>query len=97
MPVSRYGKDNVILRGTTLATPAAVNKIRAAVSNSTLRYQTITLQGLGRLDELAGQYYSNGRYWWIIAAASDIGWGLQVPAGTRILIPDLGQVIGLLE
>ena len=97
MPVSRYGKDKVILRGNTLATPEAVNKIRAAIASSELRFQTITLQGLGRLDELAGQYYGDGRYWWVIAAASDIGWGMQVPAGIRILIPDIGQVIGLLE
>jgi hypothetical protein len=29
---------------------------------------------------------------WLIAAASNIGWMLQVPAGTRIIIPKLSDV-----
>jgi len=53
----------------------------------------MTIQGLARLDQLAGQIYGNGSYWWAIAAASDIGWGLQVPPGTRLLIPDIEQVM----
>jgi hypothetical protein len=41
-----------------------------------------------RLDTLAGKYYGSSQYWWIIAAASGIGWGLQVPPGTLIRIPE---------
>jgi len=40
-----------------------------------------------RLDVIAGRVYGDGRLWWIIAAASGIGWWLQVPAGTRLVIP----------
>jgi hypothetical protein len=40
-------------------------------------------------------YYGNGRYAWIIAAASDIGWMLQVPPGTYIRVPDFEQVARL--
>ena len=47
-----------------------------------------------RLDVIAGRTYGNARLWWVIAAASGIGWGLQVPPGTQILIPtDLKQVL----
>jgi len=45
-----------------------------------------------RLDTIAGRVYGNARLWWIIAAASGIGWPLQVPPGTQLLIPtDLKQ------
>ncbi len=97
MPISRYAKDNIILRGSTLATPAATSEIRSAIAQGRLKTQVITLQGLGRLDELAGQFYGDGRYWWVIAAASNIGWGQQVPAGTRIVIPDISEIVSLLS
>jgi len=49
-----------------------------------------------RLDIIAGREYGNGRYWWVIAAASGIGWGMQVPPGTNLRIPiNLGDVEGL--
>jgi len=40
-----------------------------------------------RLDTLAAQAYGSGIYWWIIAAASGIGWAPQVPPGTLLIIP----------
>ena len=47
-----------------------------------------------RLDHLASQFYGNSSYWWIIAAASGIGWGMQVPAGTIVRIPqNLAQIL----
>jgi hypothetical protein len=52
----------------------------------------IVLQQNQRLDTIAGDVYGNGKLWWIIAAASNIGWGLQCPAGTILLIPDLSDV-----
>ena len=46
-----------------------------------------------RLDTLAGSVYGDGRLWWVIAAASGIGWWTQVPSGTLVLIPtDLTEV-----
>jgi hypothetical protein len=51
-----------------------------------------------RLDVMAGREYGDASLWWVIAAASNIGWGLQVPAGTRILIPaTLSQIADLVE
>ena len=47
-----------------------------------------------RLDHVAGNAYGNSSYWWVIAAASNIGWGLQVPPGTLLKIPtDLNKII----
>jgi hypothetical protein len=45
------------------------------------------LQEGERFDIIAGEVYGDGRLWWIIAAASGIGWFLQVPPGTRINVP----------
>ena len=41
-----------------------------------------------RLDQLAFRHYNDGRMWWVIAAASGIGWCMQVPAGTVLTIPN---------
>jgi hypothetical protein len=63
--------------------------IRAAIADGTLPFKEITLKEAQRLDHIAAQAYGNGRYAWLIAAASDIGWMLQAPPGTYIRIPDL--------
>lgn len=59
-----------------------------ASSTGTLKCKTFTMNSTQRLDTLSGKYYGDSQYWWIIAAASGIGWGLQVPAGTLIRIPE---------
>lgn len=93
MAVSRYRRTDVLDFGRQYGTGRAHEVIRAAIKNGTLSFQTVTLKEAQRLDHLAGVYYGNGRYAWIIAAASDIGWMLQVPPGTHIRIPDLDQVV----
>lgn len=46
-----------------------------------------------RLDIIAGDVYGDSSCWWIIAAASGIGWGLQIPGGIVLKIPsDLNQL-----
>ena len=40
-----------------------------------------------RLDHYAYEYYGDAGNWWVIAAASGIGWWMQIPAGTYLLIP----------
>lgn len=51
-----------------------------------------------RLDHYANEYYGDASNWWVIAAASGIGWWLQVPAGTYLVIPtNLEQIEDLKE
>ena len=45
-----------------------------------------------RLDILAGKFYGDGRLWWVLAAASGIGWSLQVSPNTIIKVPDITQI-----
>lgn len=95
MYINRYASDNLI-NGKILGTSGAVLRIRNALSSGGLSTTTLVLQEAARLDIIAGKFYDDGRLWWVIAAASGIGWWLQVPAGTRIVVPtDLNQVKGL--
>ena len=50
-----------------------------------------------RLDYLAGIYYGDSSFWWVLAAASGIGYALQVPPGTVIRVPSsIAEVFGVL-
>ena len=84
-----------------LARPAGgidVNRIRQALRQNRLSVKQVTMNEDARLDVMAGREYGDASLWWVIAAASNIGWGLQVPAGTRILVPtSLEQIAGLVE
>lgn len=95
MALSRYRRTDILDFGRQFGTGRAHEVIRTAIKNGTLAFKAITLTEAQRLDHLAGIYYGNGRYAWVIAAASDIGWMLQVPPGTYIRIPDLDQVTRL--
>lgn len=97
MPVSRYSRTQIIGAPERLATSDYVSAIRSAVSSGTLAHtETVLLEGQ-RLDHIAAQQYGDARYWWVIAAASGIGWALQAPPGTRVLIPvSIEQVTRLL-
>ena len=95
MPFSRYNSTPVLSFGAQYGTSAAISAIREAIRAGRLSTGEIILRERERLDVLAGQIYNDARYWWVLAAASDIGWGLQVPAGTVIKIPDLAAVARL--
>ena len=88
----RYGRTPTIGIGYRYGTSYALPVIRENMEAGNIRFQQLTLQESNRLDILAGMYYGDGRLWWVIAAASDIGWALQVPIGTIIKIPDLSDV-----
>jgi len=62
-------------------------RIRSAVLRSDIEFKTHTVQEGERLDSLAQLYLKSSEYWWIIAAASGIGWSLQIPPGTLLQIP----------
>jgi nucleoid-associated protein YgaU len=94
MAIKRYGE--VIALGTKYGVGRSHVLIRQALDNGTLSYSSNVLKGHQRLDTLAGEAYGDGTLWWVIAAASGIGWGLQVPPGTVINIPNIEQVASLL-
>ena len=72
-------------------------KIYRAVETQNIGYSVHILEEGERLDYLAGIYYNDSSFWWILAAASGIGYALQVPPGTVIRIPNsIAEVFGVL-
>ncbi len=96
MAFSRYARDSIIRNGRAFGTATSVNLIRQAVRSGNLAVEVRVFKQAERLDILAGQEYGDASLWWVIAAASDVGWGLQVPPGTRVVIPvNIDQVAEL--
>jgi hypothetical protein len=90
--INRYARSPVLNLGTQFGTSRAIAIIRNAVKSGELKVREQELRGRERLDTIAGSVYGDGRLWWILAATSDVGWGLQVPVGTIIKVPDLGDI-----
>tara|TARA_R110001592_G_scaffold270009_7_gene536314 strand:+ start:49 stop:336 length:288 start_codon:yes stop_codon:yes gene_type:complete len=82
----RYTKDKRI-RGGKLETAKSVSALRRAKEYGLIPIKEIVLTESQRLDHIAHEYLGNSRDWWIIAALSDIGWGLQLPPGTILYVP----------
>jgi hypothetical protein len=74
-------------------TSTAKSIVRRMIANGTVTTRSEALQSDDRLDIIAQRVYDNASLWWVIAAASNIGWGLQVPAGTYLVIPTNVNVI----
>lgn len=90
---TRYLRDQVSASGKGLSTPGAVAAIRFSIKSGEIPIvQTLLTTQADRLDTLAGAVYNDSRYWWVLAAASNIGWGMQVPPGTIISVPDIRAV-----
>jgi hypothetical protein len=97
MAFSRYDDDDLVENGRLLATNTTIVRIRDAIRTGAVKTTTSVLSENQRLDIIAGNVYGDGRLWWIIAMASGIGWWLQAPAGTRLVIPtDLTEIEDLL-
>lgn len=92
--VKRYARAPILGGGSQYGSSFAINAIKKAVDAGQLSVRVQVMQGEERLDVIAGRLYEGqSQNWWIIAAASGIGWALQVPPGTRLVIPtDLSQV-----
>lgn len=92
MNIARYRSDPQINLGTQLSTASAVKIIRERINRGIPVVNTLVATGDDRLDTLAGAIYGSAKYWWVLAAASEIGWGLQVPPGTLINVIDLNSL-----
>tara|TARA_B100000214_G_scaffold195420_1_gene141390 strand:- start:2465 stop:2749 length:285 start_codon:yes stop_codon:yes gene_type:complete len=78
-------------------TSSAIRIVRSLVNNGTVQVKELALRESERLDHVAYKHYGDTRLWWIIAAASGIGWGLQCPPGTYLKIPtNLGAIANAL-
>ena len=93
MGFSRYSRDRVQSSGLSLRTTISIAAIRRGIFTGTIPIgqRIVTTQG-DRLDTLSGEYYGDASYWWVLAAASNIGWAIQVPPGTVVIIPNLKYV-----
>jgi len=90
--LSRYRSD-VLFNGNRLGTAEGAERLRRAVRSGMISTDEYILKENERLDQIAATRYGDGRLWWVIAAASGIGWALQVPPGTVLTIPiDLAMV-----
>ena len=97
MAINRYEDDDLVQQGRLLGTNKAIIRVRDGIRSGEIKTVTRVLSEAQRLDIVAGQQYGDGRLWWMIAAASGIGWWPQVPAGTRLVIPvDASEVEALL-
>lgn len=92
MTLRRYNRTPIIVYGKKYGTNTAIPTIRNNIELGNIPVQTYITKENERLDIIAGKYYGNGALWWLIAAASGVGWGLQVPPGTILKIPDFNVV-----
>ena len=89
----RYTRDRVIRGGKTKGTNETIRLLRNAMRAGNIAVVPYRLKEGERLDHIAAKNLGSPKHWWILAILSGIGWSLQVPPGTRILIPgDLEQI-----
>lgn len=92
MPIRRYARTPILKLGEKYGTSNIILSIRSNINTGNIRTRIYISTENERLDIIAGEQYNDSSLWWIIAAASNIGWGLQVPAGTILTIPLLNDI-----
>ena len=98
MGFSRYALSGKVNKNRSLETNVNMSKINRAVEEGRISTTVVVLEEGQRLDQMAGVFYGDSSYWWAIAAASGIGWALQVPPGTVLRVPtNIGDVLGYLS
>ena len=85
--MNRYAFTAKLDSGKFYGTWNGGNTIFFAIERGALAYTVKVVKEGVRLDHVSGNVYGDPGYWWIIAAASGIGWGLQIPPGTILRIP----------
>ena len=91
----RYKRDQRISGG-LLQSARSVSVLRRARDFGLLTTRKVVSSQEERLDHIAYRELGDPHAWWIIAALSDIGWGMQIPSGTILQIPTDLQVINSL-
>ena len=90
--MNRYKRDQRISGG-LLQTAQSVTTLRRAKEFGLLPLRTMVLTQSQRLDHISFRELGDPHAWWIIAALSDIGWGMQLAPGTILYIPTDLRVI----
>lgn len=90
--MGRYNDSTTYEFGKARGASQSPGKVYDAVKSGQINAEVYILKEGQRIDTIAGEVYGDSTMWWVIAAASGIGWPLQVPPGTRILIPDKVQL-----
>lgn len=96
MALRRYVRDPVLGFGSHYGSARAIEAIRTGIDNGVIKYRDAVLNEGDRLDIIAGREYGDATLWWVVSAASNIGWMLQVPPNTALKIPVLADVAKLL-
>lgn len=96
MTLSRYNRTSVLDSGAQFGTNHAAESIRAGIKSGQIRTKTQIMREAQRLDIIAGVEYGDASLWWILCAASNAGWSLQIPPGTIITIPNLSDVAAII-
>ena len=100
MGIGRYTFSPRVVgsEGKVIVNRRIASKIFNAVIAGSIPAMFSKLTESQRLDVIAAQQYGDPSYWWVIAAASGIGWGLQCPPGTLVRIPSsLPAVLSLVR
>ena len=89
MAFSRYSRAKRLRKDNKrfLSNSSAGKIIKKMVDSGQIPTKNYILSDNQRLDIVAANFYGDAKYWWVIAAASGIGWQCQVPAGTLLKIP----------
>ena len=91
--MKRYDRTSLLSSGKFYGTSKISANLRAAAVNRSIEIKVQILQEGERLDHIAAIEYGDSSLWWVVAGCSGIGWSLQVPPGTLLLIPtNLDQV-----
>ena len=100
MAFSRYSRTTTAkVKGkSVMYSSRACYIIFNAVSSGAMVSEEFVLSQGMRLDTVSANYYGDASYWWVIAAASGIGWQCQVPPGTLLKVPvsiaDVANLVG---
>tara|TARA_A100001015_G_scaffold321613_1_gene453412 strand:+ start:853 stop:1137 length:285 start_codon:yes stop_codon:yes gene_type:complete len=83
----RYNLDRNIRGNKSKSTNQAATRLRSAAERGLISTRVIVLGQSHRLDLLAFKYLGTPTLWWAIAALSNIGWAMQLPPNTRLVVP----------
>lgn len=97
MATSRYFFQPVI-GNKFYTTPDLSSRIYREVDSGVIPASLTQVTSNKRLDVISFEAYGDASLWWIIAAASGIGWPMQLAPGTYIRVPtDLNRIYEMMR